>query len=213
MKKIPLQILFFLLFLMNISCNGQEKIIYHEFEPTASDFRITKWNLLEKELSNYYLSEKIDSKNRVTELKFYKNEQNDFEYLCFLPTWIKYEYPNDKMIIQTNLNYEGVPESNIECELPSKIIYHLSENQKEIVKTEYEYEFDHKPYLKIGWTEKYIKQLIDELKSYEKNSNLVDSYSKSLVKLNGIFPVSNEFDLKIFYFSELEKEKIKDGIK
>ena len=43
MKKIPLQILILVSLLMNVSCSGQEKILNHEFEPTASDFRISKY--------------------------------------------------------------------------------------------------------------------------------------------------------------------------
>ena len=213
MKKIPLQILIFVSLLMNVSCSGQEKILKHEFEPTASDFRISKWNLKQTETNEYYLTEKIDSQNRVTELKFYKNGENDFDHLCYLQTWIKYEYPNDSTIVQTNLNLKGIPEANIECELASKVIYHLSENKKRIKKTESEYKFDQTPYLKNGWTEKEIVELIKELKSTEKTANIIDFYSKSTSKLNGIFPVSSEFDIEQYYFSELEKEKILIGIK
>ena len=213
MKKIPLQILIFVSLLMNLSCSGQEKILKHEFEPTASDFRISKWNLKQTETNEYYLTEKVDSQNRVTELKFYKNGENDFDHLCYLQTWIKYEYPNDSTIVQTNLNIKGIPEANIECELASKVIYHLSENKKRIKKTESEYKFDQTPYLKNGWTEKEIVELIKELKSTEKTANIIDFYSKSTSKLNGIFPVSSEFDIEQYYFSELEKEKILIGIK
>jgi hypothetical protein len=113
MKKISCYILIIVLFLMNIGCNGQEKNLIHAFEPTASDFRIMKWNLKKNENSDYYLTEKIDLKNRVTELKFYKEGKNDFDHLCYLQTWIKYEYPNDTTIIQTNLNNKGIPEANI----------------------------------------------------------------------------------------------------
>ncbi len=31
--------------------------------------------------------------------------------------------------------------------------------------------------------------------------------------MNGIFPISSEFDIEHFYFSELEKEKVLIGIK
>ncbi|MGZ0016944.1 hypothetical protein [Yeosuana sp. AK3] len=213
MKKIPLHILIFVSFLMNISCNGQEKIVNHQFEPTASDFRISKWNIKQNETSDYYLTEKIDSQNRVTELKFYKNGKNDFDHLCYLQTWVKYEYPNDFTIVQTNLNINGIPEANIECELASKVTYHLSENKKRIIKTESEYKFDQTPYLKNGWTEKEIIELVKELKVNEKTAYIIDFYSKSSSKLNGIFPVSSEFDIEQFYFSELEKEKILIGIK
>tara|TARA_B110000908_G_C10036484_1_gene349785 strand:+ start:9 stop:698 length:690 start_codon:yes stop_codon:yes gene_type:complete len=212
MKKIPLQILIFVSLLMNVSCSGQEKILNHEFEPTASDFRITKWNLKQTETTEYYLTEKIDSQNRVTELKFYKNGKNNFDHLCYLQTWIKYEYPNDFTIIQTNLNNNGIAEANIECELASKVIYHLSQNKKIIVKTESEYKFDQEPYLKNGWTKKELLQTIKQLKENEQTSLMVDYFSKSSSKLNGIFPISSEFNLEEFYFSELEKDKILSGI-
>jgi hypothetical protein len=213
MKKNLLTILIFVSFLMNINCNGQENISYHKFEPTASDFGITKWDISQKDSSYYYLTEKVDSKNRVTELKFYENGKSSFDHLCYLQTWVKYEYPDDTTIIQTNLNSEGIPEANIECELPSKIIYHLSENKKSIISTEYEYEFDHIHYQKIGWTKEFLSGIITELESHESNASIIDFYSKSLNKLNGIFPVNNEFDIDTFYFSTLEKEKIINGIK
>jgi hypothetical protein len=213
MKKIPLQILFFVSFIMNLSCNGQERILKHEFEPTASDFRISKWNLKQNETSDYYLTEKVDSQNRVIELKFYKKSKSDFDHLCYLQTWIKYEYPNDFTIIQTNLNSNGVPEANIECEIASKIIYHLSNDKKRILKTEFEYKFDQTPYLKNGWKEEAIIKLIKELKANEKTANIIDYYSKSFAKMNGIFPVNSEFNIEQFYFSELEKERILIGVK
>lgn len=212
MKKISLLLLVIVSFL-SIDLNGQEKILNHKFGQTASDFRIVKWDLQQNEISNYNLIEKVDSQNRVIELKFLEDGKNDFDHLCYLPTWIKYEYPNDSTIIQTNLNSDGVPEANIECELPSKVIYHLSSNKKKIVKTESEYKFDQTSYLKNGWKEKELIELVKELKANEKNADIIDFYSKSLSKLNGIFPISSEFDIEHFYFSELEKEKVIIGIK
>jgi len=213
MKKRYFLILTLFLFLFNVSCIGQEKKYYHEFEPTASDFGITKWNIKQIDSVNYYVSERIDSENRVIELKFYENGKNNFSHLCYLQTWVKYEYPNDTTIIQLNLNDKGVPEANIECELPSKITYHLSADQKLILRTEYEYDFDHSHYKNIGWTEEFISKILLELKSQESNAFLIDFYSKSFEKLNGIFPVNNEYDIETFYFSKLEKEKITSGIK
>jgi hypothetical protein len=145
-------------------------------------------------------------------LKFYKNGKNNFDHLCYLQTWIKYEYPNDFTIIQTNLNNNGIAEANIECELASKVIYHLSQNKKIIVKTESEYKFDQEPYLKNGWTKKELLQTIKQLKENEQTSLMVDYFSKSSSKLNGIFPISSEFNLEEFYFSELEKDKVLSGI-
>ena len=39
-------------------------------------------------------------------------------------------------------------------------------------------------------------------------SPFIDYYSKSKSKFNGVFPVSNEFDLEKQYFSETEKKEI-----
>jgi hypothetical protein len=213
MKKRHFPILTLFLFLLNVSCIRQKKKYYHEFEPTASEFRITKWNIKQIDSVNYYVSEQIDSENRVIELKFYENGKNNFSHLCYLQTWVKYEYPNDTTIIQLNLNNKNVPEANIECESPSKITYHLSADQKLILRTEYEYDFDHSHYENIGWTEEFISKILSELKSQESSASLINFYSKSFEKLNGIFPVNNEFDIKTFYFSKLEKEKVKSGIK
>ncbi|MDW5290436.1 hypothetical protein [Formosa sp. PL04] len=213
MKKHHSQILIFILVMIYFNCNGQGKILYHEFEPTASDFRITKWNINKEKLPYYYLIEKVDFKNRVTELKFYENGQFYVDHLCYLTTWIKYEYPNAQTIIQTNLNEKGIPEANIECLIPSKTTYHLSKNQREIINSKDEFTFDHTPYLKNNWTEKEIGEVIEELKSEEQTASVIDYYSMSFYKLNNIFPVDNKFDISTFYFNELEKEKIISGLK
>lgn len=215
MKKRILRFLVFTLIILNFSCEKKEEIIYHEFEQTASDFRIVKWNVDKNNLPDYYLAEKIDDLGRVTELKFYKNGESSFNALCYLSTWLKYEYSDNNTVIEYNLNEKGEPESNIECELPSKTVYFLSPDNKIILKTEFDYKIDKEHYENLGWTDEFIDKIILELKSYDKDKEvrLIDYYSKSFSKLNGIYPTSQNFDISDFYISPLEKEEIEKILK
>ncbi|WP_373060315.1 hypothetical protein [Zunongwangia sp. H14] len=207
------KILTLILIIISLQIYSQERLFYHQFEPTASDFKVVKWNIKKDSLPPHYFTEKIDSDNRVTELKFYKDGKNNFDHLCYLITWIKFEYPNAETIIQLNLNDKGIPEANFECGLPSRTTYYLSKDQREIIKSEDEFKFNYTPYLKNNWTKKEIEKVINELKSEEETASIVNYYSKSFYKLNNIFPVDNEFDITIFYFSDLEKENVINGLK
>jgi hypothetical protein len=94
-----------------------------------------------------------------------------------------------------------------------KLFITYLKTREKIIKTESEYELEHTSYLKNGWTENEIIKAINELKSNEKTAYIIDYYSNSLTKLNGISPVSSEFDIEQFYFSELEREQIEKGLK
>ncbi len=157
-----------------------------------------------------YVIETIDSQNRVTELKFMLNGKLNNESLCYLTAWLKYDYPNDTTIVLSYLNANGIPEANIECETPSSTTYFLSSDRKKIKDSQTEYEFDPEPYYQIGWTKEFLKNVLVELKENNEMISLcIDYYSKSKTKLNGIFPVSAEFDLGKHYFNETEKKEIK----
>jgi hypothetical protein len=203
------QIVLFLLIINSLSaCYGQTKIIYHEYEPTASDFAIVKWNISKDRLPKNYLRETIDDHGRVIELQFFENNSNLFDRLCYLSPWVKYEYPNDTTIIEYHLDGNGQPESNLECETPSKVTYYLNKNKTIILKTKPEYLVDTALYLSNGWTLNSINEELMAIKKNQKTYPVIGYFSKSKSKLNGKFPVSTAFNIKVFYFNITEKTEI-----
>lgn len=190
------------------NCTKLNKTYYHEYEESASDFRIVKWNLSIDSLPRNYIKETTDKFGRVIELKYFENKLLKTEHLCYLSTWIKYQYPNDSMIIQLNLGSDGNPESNFECGMPSKTIYYLTNDKRKILKTETEFKIDTAHYLANGFTKNSIKEVIKEIKKGEKTSWIIEGYSESISKLNGIFPISKEFDTTLLNFNKLEMTEI-----
>lgn len=202
-----------LLILIGILTHGQTKQYFHEFYETASDIHINKWNIDEENLPLAYVQETVDSKNRVIELKFFTNKSLNYDHLCYISVWIKYEYPNDTTIIEYYLDSNGEENAEIECDMPSKTTFILSQDRKRILKTKSEYNFDKHFYLNNGWTETELNEIIETLTS-EKRTDLVISYfSKSYQKLNKLFPVSKDFKIEQILFSEKEKEEIIKSLK
>jgi hypothetical protein len=196
------------LIISQVACG--QKVYYHEYYETASDFAITKWDCNNHDSLDMYVIEKVDEQNRVTELKFMKNGELNFGSLCYLSPWLKFDYPNDSTITVSYLNSEGQPEANIECEVPSMVKYNLTSDKKTIKSSTDEFEFDPIPYLQNGWTKEGLEKAVLELKTENGNTSpFIDYYSKSLLKLNGKFPVSKDFDQLNIYFNEIEKKELK----
>jgi hypothetical protein len=208
MMKTLLKTLLIVLTLSN--CSGQTKIIYHSFEPTASDYAITKWNISHLNLPKYYVKETVDNKGRVTELKFFEAKSIIKNGLCYLSPWIKFEYPNDSTIVEYELDGAGNKLTSLECPMPYKAIYHLTKDLKIIKKTEEEYYFDRALYLKNGWTNQEINSSMKDIEQ-EKNSGtypIVGGFLKSWSKLNGKLPISKDFILSKFYINQVEKNEL-----
>ncbi len=205
-----------LIFFFTISiatCLSQTKIVYHEFEPTASDNAIVRWNINSDSLSKRFVKEIIDNKGRVIELKFYENNSLYYQRLCYLPPWIKFEYPNDTTVVQTSLNENGEQDCDLECGVASQTTFYVTKDQKTIVNSTNECFIDTAFYLKNGFTMETIVEASREIKSSAKTAPIIEYYSKSIAKLNGKFPVSHDFDLKLFYFNETEKREIDNAMR
>ena len=202
-----LRLIIFNLFLLNVVCYGQ-KTLFHEYYNTASDIHIKEWNIDKNDLPNQFVKETIDNKDRVIELKFFRNGSLKYSHLCFLSVWIKYEYPDDTTIVAYFLDSEGKENAEIECGMPSKTTYNLSQDKKIILKTTSEYNLDKEFYLKNGWTESELKKAIEELESEKSKDIVVDYYDKSFSKLSKEYPVSVDFEMDKLLFSEKEKEEI-----
>lgn len=190
-----------------VSCSENKKI-YHEFEPTASDFSIVKWNIEKRILPEYFLIETIDWNGRVIELKFFKKNKIITNRLCYLVPWIKFEYPNDTTITQFNLEENGNLISGLECEVPSKVTYTLNKSQTLILESIPEYQIDFKHYMDKGWTNESILKAMELLEENQNPYQTIDYFSKSKSKLNGKYPVSKNFDIDDYYFNQLEKQEI-----
>jgi hypothetical protein len=200
-------LLIYLFVFITYSSTGQ-KTIFHDYVRTASDIHIENWNIEKNNLSSQYVEETIDSKGRVTELKFYREESLKYSHLCYLSVWIKYEYPNDTTIVALFLDSDGKENAEIECEIPSKTTYWLSDDQRTIVKSISEYNLDKQFYLDNGWTESELKSVVQELKRENRLERVVSYYSKSYAKYDNVYPVSSDFDKDNLYFSEKEKDEI-----
>ena len=204
-------LLFFSLVLYGSVCFGQ-KTVFHKYYETESDYHISQWKINKNKLPNWYLQETVDSVNRVIELKLFNNGRVEDNNLCYLHTWIKYEYPNDTTIIEYYLNSSGEEDAVFECDMPSKTIFFLSKDKRTILKTISEYNFDEEFYLQNGWTGEELKKVIDKLKSEDGTDRFVSYYKMSYYKLNGIFPISKDFTIEHFLFSDKEKRQILKSI-
>ena len=193
---------------------GQVKVSYHEFEETASSYKIIKWNISSSALPSEYVKETVDDKGQVVELKFYKNNSTEYERLCYLFPWIKFEYPNDSTIIQYNLGGKGEKEDGLECGMPYKTVYQLSSDKRTIAKSEQEIFIDTALWQKEGWTVDSLNKAILEIKGENKICPVVDGYELSFAKLNGMYPTSKDFKLsELFYSKGLEKIEVEKALR
>ena len=203
---------YFLLLFMFFSCsNTTEKVLIHEFTPTASRWNIINWNSINKK-NQFQVRETIDSKNRVIKLEFLKNDKEIENALCYLPTLVKYEYLPNKII--ENLFTNGAKMDATECEMPFKTIYHLKNNY--ITKVENFRKFDTINFSKneIAELKKYISEY--ELIICNDNTNIeIDFYYQSFTKMNGIFPTNKNYKYEPHFNlgDEPESESVKKGIK
>jgi len=202
-----------ILILSGFTSFGQTKQYFHKFYETASDIHISEWNIDKDNLPSDYVQETVDSNNRVIELKFFKNKTLKYDHLCYIYVWIKYEYPDENTIIEYYLDSNGKENAEIECEMPSKTIFKLSKDNREILNTKSEYNIDREFYLKNGWSEKELNGIIESLKSENHLNRIVSYYSKSYYKLNKIFPISKDFKIDQLLFSEKENEEIIKSLK
>ena len=131
---------FYFLILIISGCFAQEKIVYHSFYSTASDPKLTRWNVEVDTLKDLYIRELVDSEGRVTELKF-MHGQKIVSFTVFNPSIIKFRYNADS-IIEIRLYADGFKLNGAEAGIPYKIIYGIKDG---IINSSIEY-FDIKPY-------------------------------------------------------------------
>ncbi|WP_323756351.1 SH3 domain-containing protein [Roseivirga sp.] len=190
------------------------KKLYHEFERTASSFRTSKRNISPSELPVHYFVETIDNKGRVIDIRFmYKGKIID-NHLCYLAPWVKYEYPDPYTVISYNLNSDGSKLSDIECDLWYKSTYTLNAEQTKILNTHIEYSIDTAQLIKYGWEKEELFEALNDLRNRDQPKPImINDFDKSSSKLNGKFPISDDFNIEIFKYSGLVYEELKSIIK
>lgn len=135
-----------------------------------------------------------------------------FDRLCYLSPWIKYEYPNDTTVIEYALAGNGEKDDALECFVPWKSTCHLSQNKRLILDVEFEYFIDTVFWLKNGMTIDSLNNLVEAnyngAEDLGEKPLIISGFVNSLSKLNGVFPVSEDFDLNLFYLSEAQKSEL-----
>lgn len=112
---------------MSIATNSYgQKILYHEYSPTASDWDVIEWNTKKNPEKDFILKEYVDEKGRVTALDFLKDNKLLENYLCYLPNKITFEYYDNKIVETLYQSYEFPVATD--CEMWYKSIYHLNED-------------------------------------------------------------------------------------
>jgi hypothetical protein len=191
-----------------------QTIFHHKCEITdPGDFIIVQWNIASTLLPEAYIEEKVDAKGRTLELRYYFKGSLIYPVECGVYQLIRYEYPSDTVICEMLFDCYGDKESNIECGVPWKTTYYLSKDQRMILRTEYENYVDTLFYLKHGMTMKQIESALEDLKREKYTSDCVSYYCQSKAKLNGIFPISRDFNINNYFYNEAEKSEIERIIK
>ena len=205
--------IYFSLIIIFLSCNkATEKILIHEFTPTASSWNVLNWNTI-NEKNPFQIRETIDSQNRVIKLEFLKDGKEYEDALCYLPTLVEYEYQPNEIIEKLFIN--GKEMEATECEIHFKTIYHLKNNY--ITKVETFRKFD-----TINFSKNELKELRKYVTEYElkvcndSTNTEIDFYYYSFSKMNGIYPTNPnyKYDSNNYYYGDKpESESIIKGIK
>lgn len=204
-----------LLILLIFNNSYGQKILYHEYSPTASDWDIIEWNTKKNLEKGFILKEYVDEKGRVTELFFFKDNNLLEEYLCYLPNKVTFEYFEDK-IVETLYQSNEFPLAT-DCEMWYKSIYHLSKDDEiELVERFSEFDFSGMNSREIESMKKSLQSEHFIQKADSEQALQIEYYYYSFAKMNGIYPVSKNyvFDKNDEYFeNEPEKSSIKQSLK
>lgn len=231
MVKTFMRLIFILVFLLlSNSIFSQDKVLFHEYHETTSDWNIVQWNILDTANVVWVLKEVVDNQGRVIELVFLRNGKIIDDGVCYLATRVEYEYQDRKII--TRFYKADEPMLATDCEGSYMAISHLDE-EGYIEKREIFFAFDFSNMDSVS---------IEEIKRYFPEHNIVipgpvpfdpnidfirwndiqlsiDYYSLSYAKMNGIYPVSRNYVINegdYYYRDEpenaLEKAAILNGI-
>ena len=211
------RIIYILILLTFTNCKsiGQEKVLYHEYSPTASSWNVLEWNVKNPKDKRWIIRETLDNKGRVILLEFLKNGELITDNLCYLANRVEFEYLENQ-IIETL--YDSDQELlATDCEMWYKSVHYLNkDNQIERIERFSKYDFTN---ISKDEIEKWKTEWAPELRIEKPDSETmlqVDYFYHSFGKMNGIYPVSENFKLNeahYYYGDEPEKTSILNGIK
>ncbi|WP_422081162.1 hypothetical protein [Ulvibacterium sp.] len=199
-----------------LSCdsNEQEKILYHEWEPTSSSANVVEWNVDRPNEKKWIIKETVDSIGRVKKLEFLKDGTLESDIHCYLANKVTFEYRKNQ-ITETLFHFDKELLAT-DCEMWYKSIYHLnSKNEIEKIERFSKYDFSN---IDQGEIEKWKTEWAPEYSIIKADSGMlqVDYYYHSFAKMGGIYPVSKNYVLdeeNYYYGDEPEKTSIKNGLK
>ncbi|SCY00186.1 hypothetical protein SAMN05192588_0670 [Nonlabens sp. Hel1_33_55] len=150
-----------------------------------------------------FIRETIDKYNRVTKLEFFR-EENVLGNHVLPASIINYEYERDK-IIETLLDKFNQKTYADEHGCSYKTIYHLDEN-KFIIKVERFTDYESispkwEDLADLGYKPPTIEELKEEIKYTDSINNRntgrqIEFYKYSFAKMDGVYPVSKDFDIE-----------------
>jgi hypothetical protein len=207
------QIITILIVILTGIVNGQEKVLFHSYIPTASSWDILEWNVSDTSDTKWHLKETLDNQGRVIELEFLKDGKLVDDPLCYLANRITFEY-NQNQIIETLYHFNQEIYTT-DCEMYYKTIYHL-DKKGFITKRESfaKYDFDGLEKSEIEKLKKFVPEHAVMTDSIGTNLE-VEYYYHSFAKMNGIYPVNKNYEFKddYYYGDQPEKESVIKGIK
>ena len=178
----------FIIYLMLVTFgNNNEKIYYHLWRPTASMPVVTQWDITPSDSIKFYIIEKVDSLNRVKEIKFMNGDSIYTKFTFLECPIIKYNYLENQ-IIETRYYGENNFVDAYESGWPYKVIYFI-DNDNYIVDMKFEYFIDTTLYKNINYEKE-----INELKNRPPGDTQVWYYYYSISRYNGIIPTVKGFN-------------------
>ena len=191
---------------------GQSTTLFHEFSPTASGWDVIEWNVKDTAGKTLLIKETVDSLNRVIELEFLNSGMLYTGQLCYLANRVTFDYIGNTIVEKTysgNKALLGNP-----CQNYHKKVYFL-DSQRFITKIEMYAEFDFIDMDSVEISD--FKASFSDFEILFQDSSIyfrVDYYYHSFAKLNGIYPVSENYNIveDYYYGNEPETSSIKKGL-
>lgn len=197
--------------------SSAQNVIYHSFLTGTNDKRpiiIERWK--NKDYSKKQIRETIDNKNRVTQLEFLRNGKlSEFGY--FPIAKVTYEYAENKIIETTFDKYkETLYVDKYVAHYQS--IYHLDKNGF-IEKVERISDFEKRDsiYAELNISPPSKAELEQESKEYQFHYYSgkpieIEFYKYSFTKLDGLYPVSEDYIVEKNYEKKYSYYWIEKGI-
>lgn len=200
-----LTIICFILIISQFELKAQGERYYHNIRTSTSHVVLTEWRVGEENVGEYYILEKIDSLNRVIELRLMRGDSL-YQSDCYDHAIYRFEYFKDK-IVQHNLDNESTYSAGIECGAPAKMIYFLSDStiDSSLHFLDYEQYLDGDFELEPDFREHLEKEYEKNKNGIKGNADFIYGYFFSSVKYNGYLPVAKDISMNDYFYPFSEK--------